>query len=73
MSNCTNDPSNGTPAQPWNPGWWGRWALAARSRHPGGVNVCMADGSVHFVQNAIDLALWQAMASMDGGETVVEE
>ena len=41
---------------------------AVRSRHPGGVNVCMADGSVHFVQDTIDLALWQALISADGDE-----
>jgi len=43
---------------------------AVRSRHPGGVNVCMADGSVHFVQDTIDLTLWQDLISIDGGEVV---
>lgn len=37
--------------------------LTARSMHPGGVNVVMADGSVHFVSNNIDLNIWQAASS----------
>jgi len=70
QSNCKNDPANGTPAQPYATPYWGHWANAARSRHPGGVNVCMADGSVHFVQDTIHLALWQDLISIDGGEVV---
>jgi len=43
---------------------------AARSLHPGGVNVLMADGAVKFVSNTIDLALWRAAGSMNGGESL---
>ena len=43
---------------------------ASRSRHPGGVNVLKADGSVHFVSQNVDLATWQAMGSISGGEIV---
>jgi prepilin-type N-terminal cleavage/methylation domain-containing protein/prepilin-type processing-associated H-X9-DG protein len=38
----------------------------ARSRHAGGVNLVMADGSVSFIDNAITLSVWQAMASRTG-------
>jgi prepilin-type N-terminal cleavage/methylation domain-containing protein/prepilin-type processing-associated H-X9-DG protein len=41
---------------------------AARSRHTGGVNAMMCDGSVRFVRNTIDLTSWRAMGSMAGGE-----
>ena len=43
---------------------------AARSRHPGGVNVIMADGSLHFVTNDIALATWRAMGTMNGSEVI---
>jgi prepilin-type processing-associated H-X9-DG protein len=43
---------------------------ASRSRHPGGVNVLKADGSVHFVSQNINLATWQAMGSISGGEII---
>jgi len=45
------------------------WA-AARSEHPGGVNALMCDGSVHFFFNEIDLFVWRAMATINGGEAV---
>jgi prepilin-type N-terminal cleavage/methylation domain-containing protein/prepilin-type processing-associated H-X9-DG protein len=41
---------------------------AARSRHPGGVNVLLADGSVHFINQGINLDTWQALGSISGGE-----
>ena len=41
---------------------------AARSQHPGGVNVLMADGAVQFVEDGIDLKLWQALSTRSGNE-----
>ena len=41
---------------------------SARSYHPGGVNAMMGDGSVHFVQDFIDLSTWQSMAWIEDGE-----
>jgi prepilin-type N-terminal cleavage/methylation domain-containing protein/prepilin-type processing-associated H-X9-DG protein len=43
---------------------------AARSKHKGGVNAAMADGSVRFVSDTIALALWRAMGTMNGNESV---
>jgi prepilin-type processing-associated H-X9-DG protein len=43
---------------------------AARSYHPGGVNVVFCDGSVKFVKDTIDLAAWRALSTKDGGEVV---
>jgi prepilin-type N-terminal cleavage/methylation domain-containing protein len=43
---------------------------AARSRHPGGVNVIMADCSLRFVTNDIVLDTWRAMGTMNGSEVV---
>jgi len=43
---------------------------AARSLHPVGVNVSLADGSTRFVRNSIDAATWRALGSRDLGETL---
>ena len=42
----------------------------ARSRHPGGVNVIMADGSSRFVRTGIDRALWRGLGTRNGAEIV---
>jgi prepilin-type processing-associated H-X9-DG protein len=47
-------------------------AVTARSYHPGGVNVLFGDGSVRFVGNSVDNALWQAHSTMSGSETMSE-
>ena len=41
---------------------------AARSRHPGGVNAAMCDGSVQFVVDNVDLATWRAASTSKGEE-----
>jgi len=40
----------------------------ARSRHTGGVNVVMGDGSVRFVSNSITLTNWKAMSTATRGD-----
>jgi prepilin-type N-terminal cleavage/methylation domain-containing protein/prepilin-type processing-associated H-X9-DG protein len=42
--------------------------VAARSYHTGGVNVCFADGSVHFISNGIDFPTWQALGTRAAGD-----
>lgn len=41
------------------------------SLHSGGANFLYADGSVHFVQQGVDIALYKASASRDAGEVRV--
>jgi prepilin-type N-terminal cleavage/methylation domain-containing protein/prepilin-type processing-associated H-X9-DG protein len=43
---------------------------AARSYHPGAVNVALGDGSVRAVTDSIDLAAWRATGSRGDGETI---
>ena len=38
------------------------------SYHPGGVNVAMGDGSVRFATNTVDLTVWRAIGTRNGGE-----
>ncbi|HUP81424.1 MAG TPA: DUF1559 domain-containing protein [Pirellula sp.] len=64
--NCTNDPTINLPCIvdgtfPMN---------AARSRHTGGVNVAMGDGSVRFQSQSIDSFVWLWSGSMADGNVV---
>jgi prepilin-type N-terminal cleavage/methylation domain-containing protein/prepilin-type processing-associated H-X9-DG protein len=43
-------------------------AVTSRSYHTGGVNTGLCDGSVHFITQSIDLAVWRALGSRAGGE-----
>src|SRR5262249_21112729 len=40
------------------------------SFHPGGANVCFADGSVRFVRETVTLQVLAALVTANGGETV---
>jgi prepilin-type N-terminal cleavage/methylation domain-containing protein len=42
------------------------------SRHVGGVHMLLCDGAVRFVSENIDLMLWRALGTRNGGETVGE-
>lgn len=42
------------------------------SRHPGGLQFAFADGSVRFLFNEINLPLYRAFATLNGGEAVKE-
>jgi prepilin-type processing-associated H-X9-DG protein len=44
--------------------------MAARSWHPGGVNVVFCDGSVHFIKNTISPKTWAALGTISGGEVI---
>ena len=53
----------------WTPSAQGAYA-GARSHHTSGVNAALADGSVRFVADSIDLRTWRGLATMAGGEAV---
>ena len=52
--------------------WW-ETTIAARSRHPGGVNVLFVDGHVGFYVDEVDLVVWQSLATIAGGEVISEQ
>ncbi len=41
---------------------------AARSRHTGGVNAALADGSIRFFTDGTDVTAWRSMGTRAGGE-----
>jgi prepilin-type N-terminal cleavage/methylation domain-containing protein/prepilin-type processing-associated H-X9-DG protein len=43
---------------------------ASRSRHPGGVNALMADGSVKFAKDTVNVNTWRALSTSQGGEVI---
>jgi prepilin-type N-terminal cleavage/methylation domain-containing protein/prepilin-type processing-associated H-X9-DG protein len=47
-----------------------RACMPPSSRHPGGVNTLLGDGSVHFVKDSINIATWQALGTRAGGEII---
>ena len=53
------------PSNPHNPAW-----KAARSLHPGGVNVLFNDGHVQFIKETLNLSIWQGLATRSGGEVI---
>jgi prepilin-type N-terminal cleavage/methylation domain-containing protein/prepilin-type processing-associated H-X9-DG protein len=40
------------------------------SNHPGGVNMCFADGSVRFIRDSVNLTTWWGMGTRDGNEVL---
>jgi prepilin-type N-terminal cleavage/methylation domain-containing protein/prepilin-type processing-associated H-X9-DG protein len=46
--------------------------MGARSLHTNGLNVAMCDGSVRFVPNTINIAVWRALSTSQGGEVFSE-
>ncbi len=46
--------------------------LSFGSAHPQGVNIGFADGHIQFVTENIDLVIWSAVGSRNGGEVVTE-
>jgi prepilin-type processing-associated H-X9-DG protein len=68
LPDCRGGLPHSTRADPlWS---WLSLNIAARSKHPGGVNSLMADGHVQFTKDTINVATWQALGSRNGGEVV---
>jgi prepilin-type N-terminal cleavage/methylation domain-containing protein/prepilin-type processing-associated H-X9-DG protein len=65
----TNDPT--TQAYTCGDASFRRAHIAASSYHTGGANVCMTDGSVRFVRDSVDFAVWQNVGTRDNGEVNV--
>jgi prepilin-type processing-associated H-X9-DG protein len=64
---CNNLPQQGMPCTQG-----ADWALAARSKHSGGVNAVMGDGSVRFVTNSVNPQSWSLLGSSQDGLVIPE-
>ena len=65
---CTNEPGRQLPCVP-NASDSNAFA-GSRSRHPGGVNSLLGDGSVRFVKDSIGPNLWIGLNSIGAGEII---
>jgi prepilin-type N-terminal cleavage/methylation domain-containing protein/prepilin-type processing-associated H-X9-DG protein len=50
-------------------GAWVRVIDGPRSYHPGGVNVLLFDGSVHFISDSVDRIVFRGLGTRAGGES----
>jgi prepilin-type N-terminal cleavage/methylation domain-containing protein/prepilin-type processing-associated H-X9-DG protein len=53
----------------WGANWTNCWSF--RSKHPGGMNGSMADGSVSFINDAINMNVFMSLGTIAGGEPVM--
>lgn len=64
-------PNNATPdCSNWGSSGVGYGFHTPRSNHSGGVNVCLADGSVRFIKNSINVQTWYALGTRGNGEVI---
>jgi prepilin-type N-terminal cleavage/methylation domain-containing protein/prepilin-type processing-associated H-X9-DG protein len=45
-------------------------AIPPSCYHPGGINVCFADGSVRFIKNSVQYQVWWALGTRNGNEAI---
>lgn len=67
---CENDPQRNLPCTTSTTS--APIMFASRSRHSGGVQTVLCDGSVRFITETIELSSWRAMATTNGGEVIPE-
>jgi prepilin-type N-terminal cleavage/methylation domain-containing protein len=65
-SRNVKNPINSKFSDPWNDGSYG-------SMHPSGAMFSRVDASIHFVPQNIDMLVYRAQASRDGGEPVASD
>ncbi len=72
-SNCTSEPAANLPCvvAPTTGTAW-RMTVASRSRHTGGVQSVLCDGSVRFVSENVDKLTWRALGSSEDAQVVGE-
>ena len=64
VDNCVNSPLKNLPCAT------GGAIFSSRSRHTGGVNVCLGDGSCSFIRESIDPTTWTNLGPINDGAVV---
>ncbi|MGF1580376.1 MAG: DUF1559 domain-containing protein [Gemmataceae bacterium] len=67
---CADNIPDDSPMKCFENRFNGNVYAAARSLHTGGVNACLADGSVRFFTNQISAQAWQALATRKFGDVI---
>jgi len=71
VGNFVNTPNSKTPdCSPWGGVGTGYGFFSARSRHSGGVNVLLGDGSVRFIKDTISAQTYYSLATRSMGEVL---
>ncbi|MDR3636555.1 MAG: DUF1559 domain-containing protein [Isosphaeraceae bacterium] len=65
---CVSNPQLNEPC--FSGGSYTTQYMASRSRHSGGVDSLMGDGSVKFMKSSINLQTWLALGSIRGAEVI---
>jgi prepilin-type processing-associated H-X9-DG protein len=72
LYNHVAPPNSYSCAAPNYPGNMANMAMQVppSSRHPGGANMLMGDGSCRFARNSINVPIWQGLGTRNGGEVI---
>jgi prepilin-type N-terminal cleavage/methylation domain-containing protein len=72
LYNHVAPPNSYSCAAPTYPGNMANMAMQVppSSNHPGGANLMMGDGSVHFIKNSVSVQTWRALGTRNNGEVV---
>ncbi|MHB1560973.1 MAG: DUF1559 family PulG-like putative transporter [Isosphaeraceae bacterium] len=71
VGNASLTPNSKVPdCSAWGGVGTGIGTFSARSRHPGGVNVAMCDGSVRFIKDSVNPQTWMYLGTRSNGEVL---
>jgi prepilin-type N-terminal cleavage/methylation domain-containing protein/prepilin-type processing-associated H-X9-DG protein len=68
--NTPNKLSCGAVGDPNSPYGGTTMMTPPTSNHPGGVNMCLTDGSVRFIKDTVQVQIFWALGTRNGGETL---
>ncbi len=68
LKSCSNNMQIYASWDTWGLDVWG--TAPPTSFHPGGVNVCMSDGSVRFIKDTVNLQAWWGLGTRNGNEVL---